>query len=210
MLQDIQTRLHSTLPAHPPATLNMALSLSDGDLGSRASLSRVSGAVPRRGLRARLLISLWPPGDSEPQRQWAGTGPEVRGAYRWSQAKGSWREWDSNAPAACDGATVSASPIYSIHKDRSRMGATRQLTQPRSATSKARTSPGRAKSRGSGRACTWRTLLSSGDGESPFRSVVTIEMNLLCFASIMSLTGSGVCVGSYNCVPTPSLPEVPG
>ena len=34
MLQDIQTRLHTTVPAHPPATLNMALSLSDGDLGS--------------------------------------------------------------------------------------------------------------------------------------------------------------------------------
>ena len=34
MLQDIQTRLHTTVPAHPPATLNMALSLEDLGFGS--------------------------------------------------------------------------------------------------------------------------------------------------------------------------------
>ena len=81
MLQDIQTRLHSTLPAHPPATLNMALSLSDGDLGSMG-LPILSVWSSAKG-GAESLDCSYLPGLQETQSlrgSGADTGPEVRGA----------------------------------------------------------------------------------------------------------------------------------
>ena len=66
-----------------------------------------------RGRQPRLLISPWPPGDSKPERQWgwhrSRKGKGAQGRLRPRAAGG---QWNSNAPAARDRATASASSIY--------------------------------------------------------------------------------------------------
>ena len=76
----------------PPVTLHTALSLGPGGLGSMGLPAlRIGEHEPPypecleqgqgRGRQPRLLISPWPPGDSEPQRQWGWhRSREVRGA----------------------------------------------------------------------------------------------------------------------------------
>ena len=137
-----QTRLHSTLPAHPPTALNVPLSLGGRDLGSMGlpalrSLEQGQG----RGRQPGLLMSPWPPGGSEPQRQWGWhRSREVRGAQGRLRTRAAGGQLNPNAPAAKPG-LGQCLPHLLIHEDGSRLGATRQLTQPRSATSKVRTSP---------------------------------------------------------------------
>ena len=162
----IETRLHTTLPAHPPAALNVPLCLGGRGLGKQGPpCPEESGAGPREGPTAwtahvslasgRLRVS-----------EAAGLA-QVQGCQRGPgspQDKGSWRAAESKRSSClCWGLSQCLAHLL-IHEDGSRLGATRQLTQLRSARSKVRTSP--EQSPEVQKTCTWKTLLSSHDGDS--------------------------------------------
>ena len=137
-----QTRLHSTLPTHPPTALNVPLSLGGRGLGKQGPpCPEESGAGPREGPTAWTAhVSL---ASGRLRASEAAGLAQVQGGQRGPglpQDRPAGGQLNPNAPAAEPG-LGQCLPHLLIHEDGSRLGATRQLTQPRSATSKVRTSP---------------------------------------------------------------------